>query len=645
MNNAFRNSFYLPALFLLACSQAPDDRSVNQFSDPDLLKIADLQDRRLADSLYVYFGHENPDYRREAVEAFGSLQVAENIDRIGKLLVMDPDAGVRRAAAFAIGQIQHPGSERILLGAIVKEKTDSTAFEILQAYGKATGSWNLNPESFLSDSVRSSGLAWSIYRAGLRGKANAKANAVAMQLLEKQLPESARLGAAHYFARGAKDFSQAASSLVSAATGDPSAEVRMAAALALGKIPSDSVLVVLKNIIKTEKDTRVITGAVRALRSFPYDHVKHYLYEALMHKDVHVGIVASEIILETLPREQWIDVSSIINRIGHWRIAANLYEAALKAGRNKDLAREIQQRYMRASNPYERASLLGALKHYAPAFSFVARELDTADTAVVRSSAAASLSAMSNIKDLTTSDRVRFAQSYKAILTSQHDAAVLGTIAATLADSALQFRPILKDASFLHDVKKRLKLPEDNEALQSVEAAIAHFEGRTQAKVENEFNHPIDWALVKRIPQGHHITIKTTRGNIVVSLLVNEAPGSVANFVALAMKDYFDQRFFHRVVPNFVIQAGCKRGDGWGGEDYSIRSEFTPRLYRTGSVGMASAGKDTEGTQWFITHSPTPHLDGRYTIFAEVVDGMQVVDYIQVGDKITDVVVGDFKGQ
>lgn len=645
MNNAFRNSFYLPAIILLACCQAPDDRSVNQFSDPGLLKIADLQDRRLPDSLYVYFGHENADYRREAVEAFGSLQAAEKIDRIGKLLVMDADAGVRRAAAFAIGQIQHPDCERILLGAIVKEKTDSTAFEILQAYGKATSLWNLNAESFLSDSVRSSGLAWSIYRAGLRGKTNAKANAVAMQLLEKQLAESARLGAAHYFARGAKDFSQAAHSLVTAATSDPSAEVRMAAALALGKIPSDSMLVVLKNIIKTEKDTRVIAGAVRALRSFPYDHIKHYLYEALMHKDVNVGIVASEIILETLPGEQWIDVSSIINRIGHWRIAANVYEAALKAGRNKDLAREIQQRYTRASDPYEKASLLGALKHYAPAFSFVENELENADTAVVRSSAAATLTAMSNIKDLTSSERSRFAQSFKEIMVTQQDPAVLGTVAATLADSALQFRSILKDPSFLHDAKKLLQLPEDNEALQSVEAAIAHFEGRKPRNVENEFNHPIDWELVKQIPEGHQVTIKTTRGNIVLRLLVNESPGSVANFVALAKKDYFDQKFFHRVVPNFVVQAGCKRGDGWGSEDYSIRSEFTPRLYRTGSVGMASAGKDTEGTQWFITHSPTPHLDGRYSIFAEVMDGMQVVDYIQVGDKITDVVVGDFKGQ
>jgi len=99
------------------------------------------------------------------------------------------------------------------------------------------------------------------------------------------------------------------------------------------------------------------------------------------------------------------------------------------------------------------------------------------------------------------------------------------------------------------------------------------------------------------------------------------------------------------VVPNFVIQGGCNRGDGWGSEDYSIRSEFSQRRYTTGSVGMASAGKDTEGTQWFITYSPTPHLDGRYTIFAEVVQGLAVLDYIQVGDKVTDVVIENFTAQ
>jgi cyclophilin family peptidyl-prolyl cis-trans isomerase len=91
------------------------------------------------------------------------------------------------------------------------------------------------------------------------------------------------------------------------------------------------------------------------------------------------------------------------------------------------------------------------------------------------------------------------------------------------------------------------------------------------------------------------------------------------------------------MVPNFVIQTGCNRGDGFGSEAYSIRSEFPLSRYEEGSVGMASAGKDTEGTQWFITHSPTPHLDGRYSLFAKVVSGLEVVHKIEVGDQIVSV--------
>jgi cyclophilin family peptidyl-prolyl cis-trans isomerase len=231
----------------------------------------------------------------------------------------------------------------------------------------------------------------------------------------------------------------------------------------------------------------------------------------------------------------------------------------------------------------------------------------------------------------------QFAAIYqKAIQTG--DAAVIGTVAGALTDSTLGYKAIIKDYTFLYDARKKLSLPKDNEALQPLEAAIAYFEGKKNSPpVKNEFNHPIDWNLVKTIAKNQKVKIGTTKGDIVIRLLVEEAPGSVANFVALLNKRYFNQKFFHRVVPNFVIQAGCNRGDGWGSEDYSIRSEFSMERYKTGSVGMASAGKDTEGTQWFITHSPTPHLDGRYTIFADVESGMDVVHTIEVGDQILSV--------
>jgi cyclophilin family peptidyl-prolyl cis-trans isomerase len=251
----------------------------------------------------------------------------------------------------------------------------------------------------------------------------------------------------------------------------------------------------------------------------------------------------------------------------------------------------------------------------------------------VRSTAAEALVSLNDQKDFPARLKPVFAAIYRDAINTG-DAAVIGIVAGVLADTTLGYKEVVKDFSFLRAARAKLSLPRDNEAIQPLEAALALFEGRKAPTVKNEFNHPIDWALVKTIARDQKVRIQTTKGDIVVKLLVEEAPGSVANFVSLLQQGYFNKKFFHRVVPNFVIQAGCNRGDGWGSEDYSIRSEFSGRRYTTGSVGFASAGKDTEGTQWFITHSPTPHLDGRYSIFAEVVSGMDVVHAVEVGDQI-----------
>ena len=128
-----------------------------------------------------------------------------------------------------------------------------------------------------------------------------------------------------------------------------------------------------------------------------------------------------------------------------------------------------------------------------------------------------------------------------------------------------------------------------------------------------------------------------------MELLPEAAPLTVDNFVQLAQRGYFRNIAFHRVVPNFVIQGGDPRGDGNGGPGYAIRCEINEELYDRAAVGMALSGKDTGGSQWFVTHAPQPHLDGGYTIFGRVVTGMDVVDRIVRGDVIQSIVIGQKK--
>ena len=133
--------------------------------------------------------------------------------------------------------------------------------------------------------------------------------------------------------------------------------------------------------------------------------------------------------------------------------------------------------------------------------------------------------------------------------------------------------------------------------------------------------------------------VTTSKGSFTMELLPNEAPLTVDNFVQLAKRGYFRGIVFHRVVPNFVIQAGDPRSDGNGGPGYAIRCEINELPYERGTVGMALSGKDTGGSQWFVTHAPQPHLDGGYTVFGRVIVGMNVVDAIVRGDVIRSIVI------
>jgi len=130
-------------------------------------------------------------------------------------------------------------------------------------------------------------------------------------------------------------------------------------------------------------------------------------------------------------------------------------------------------------------------------------------------------------------------------------------------------------------------------------------------------------------------TINTVRGPIRLELFGTDAPITVWNFLSLARSGYYRNTRLHRVVPNFVAQDGDPRDDGNGGPGYSIRDEMNRHRYERGAVGMALSGPDTGGSQYFITHSPQPHLDGHYTVFGRVIRGYDVLDKLVQGDLIT----------
>ncbi|NJM36894.1 MAG: peptidylprolyl isomerase [Akkermansiaceae bacterium] len=139
------------------------------------------------------------------------------------------------------------------------------------------------------------------------------------------------------------------------------------------------------------------------------------------------------------------------------------------------------------------------------------------------------------------------------------------------------------------------------------------------------------------------ITLHTTAGDINATMYASKAPMTCANFLNLAKRGYYNGISFHRVIANFMIQGGDPTGSGSGGPGYKFADEFHPDLKHTkaGVFSMANAGPRTNGSQFFITHNATPHLDGRHSVFGQVTEGQKVVDAIRQGDKINSITIHD----
>ncbi len=150
-------------------------------------------------------------------------------------------------------------------------------------------------------------------------------------------------------------------------------------------------------------------------------------------------------------------------------------------------------------------------------------------------------------------------------------------------------------------------------------------------------------ALQIDVAKTYLIAMETSKGTIELELYPEHAPITVNNFVFLTKEGYYDGVIFHRVIKNFVIQGGDPTGTGRGGPGYKFADETfgNPLKHKTGALSMANAGPNTNGSQFFITHSPQPHLDGKHTVFGSVVNGMDVVNTIEQGDKMIKVTASE----
>ncbi|MBK9256380.1 MAG: peptidylprolyl isomerase [Saprospiraceae bacterium] len=657
---------WLILLSIIAC--VPDTQTekteINiDFNDNKYISILSLQDKQLTDSLFDWFSSADPTYRYAAVNAFSSVKDTTASDTLLKML-NDPILEVRAAAAYALGQI---GDDRIVDKLVFSFKNKDTVnlnniyqTNILEAIGK-TGDINIlksmaSVKTYrVTDTMLILGQIKAIYRFALRGIVSEEGTSRAVDLLYMpDVPYKVKLIAAHYLAR-AKDIDLSLHKIrlgeIFNRTADP--YIRMALATALGKSKDPEFISLLKAGLTLEQDYRVKANLIRALSQFGYEDVKDKLLPYLKDKNIHLSVTAADFILKSGVKEDFELWQTFVSDTTPWQVktilsAAELKHTPLYFTKSKAIITDkIVKSIQVSKNQYEKAAYISALG-YDPFNYIILHEVLTKNATEPVSKVAAYESFGSILKDPNFFKAFGYgypkvkAQILEYLIEGikTGDPGVIAVVSKIFKTPGMQWREWIRDTEFLKEAARKLKLPKEVETYNELMASISYLEGTEFKKPKLEFNHPIDFALLRSLPDSSIAAIKTSKGLIRVYLYKRRAPGTVANFVSLINEKFYNGKIFHRVVPNFVIQTGCPRGDGYGSLDYSIRSEL-PQMYfdDEGYIGMASAGNHTEGTQWFITHSPAPHLDGNYTIFGKVVEGMDVVHSIQIGDKITEIIL------
>jgi cyclophilin family peptidyl-prolyl cis-trans isomerase len=656
------------------------------------------------DELMGLLKHQTPAVRRRAALAIGRIGDKRGTAPLIAALQKDEDAAARAMAAFALGEIEDAGAANALLEVVNSSKESLgeslvTQARAVEALGKIAGV-QANAEKLgraTLDAINQS-LVKRLPAVGGAVSSDQKLlssltitaltrirNPASVEPLAGQLKSTdaeIRAQAANALARLRQPIESAVPALI-ASLSDADADVRANAARALGAGKDAQAVEPLVKLLDDKSD-RVQVNAVRALAALNDRRAVEPLLalggKLLKPSDIFgaareitpalgelleivaaLGATKDERALPFLRRARRLGAAEVevaMARFGEKEFFADLKDA-LPATAENDWRRvtAFAQGLAEIGTPRAREAMLKLID---PSFldSLSAQALP----GILRAAAKLKVENLSPIlrQRLSHPDVIVRSTAASLLADSPEDknlAALIEALAQAKNDPANDAKLAILTAVSKHNKPEAPQAPKVLDAIKSAFSDQDHLVRRHAVDLlkqmgAGDFSERVglvqtghDKSFYKRVADrlNKKVTAKifTSKGEIVIELFPQDAPITVDSFITLADRDFFNDVAFHRVVPNFVIQGGDPRGDGEGGPGYQIRCEVNTRPYGRGAVGMALSGKDTGGSQFFITHSPQPHLDGGYTVFGQVTGGMEVVDRISRGDVIIGVEISE----
>ena len=645
-----------------------------------LAKVLRAEDRRVVDDdLRGLLSDESEAVRAKAVLALG--QIGEPSSRADLALAThDPAPRVRARAAFALGLL--PAIDTAALEPLAADASAEVRAAAIEALGRARQDASVPlVRAALDDAdpeVRAAAAlaAWKFSDpqplldgliSGL-GAADARVRAAAAYALARlgSAPVAPPSSGAPVGRLEASDVTRARAALA-ARVADTEPEVRMQIARGLAS-PRDVVEIAIVGTLSGDRDPRVRVNAVRSL-GYPGIPLKPYLDRAATDRDFTVARAALESIGKVGGGTAIEKINTVLpNLSGTWLLSA-AFEALTRLEPSK--VPEVVQGLLQNPDPVMRAAAgpmiagrkeTGALRAairmlgdpdarvQAVAVPIVADQDGPVAKLLEKFFAAPDPIVRAAVAEVV-GGRI---ESPRPVETKDELLGKLEEIARhSASDSLPDARLAVLDAAARAGRDERvrailaagLKDPEVVVRRRAAQRYQEVFGEDRSADIGPASDRPLtDYERILRWAQTTHTAVITMQrpstlpGSFTVTLDTDAAPLAAWNFAELAGKKFFDGVTLHRVVPNFVVQDGDPRGDGYGGPGYSIRDEFNPLPFTAGVLGMASDGKDTAGSQWFITLSAQPHLDGRYTSFGRVTQGLrEIVSQILAGDTVVSI--------
>jgi HEAT repeat protein/cyclophilin family peptidyl-prolyl cis-trans isomerase len=621
--------------------------------------------------------------RRRAALAVGRVGLAEGIQPLLPVLASDTEAEVRQMAAFALGLIGDARAKDALVAALSDQSplVQGSAAEALGLIGDASSAEPV--AAMVARIVQSGALAQApgddddarrdtasaaarlgifalvrlkaypqLATAVLDGSAQPRVSWWPVAYALQRLEDKRALPALLTLARDGNPYTRAFAVKGLGALKDPSATPVLLPLLtsgdrnvlvedirAMGKIGDPAAAAPLQKmlhdqsvdpIVKLEAATAM--GGIKVIAGTAPPGIVDDLLDLLTDPSPQLRAAALRA-LAALDAENFLLVLSGLDPDPNWSVRASM--ATLLSTLNRDVALPRLTAMLSDQDQRVIPSVLGALARLkAPDAAAVMIDRLKADDAVVRTAAATALGDLKAPEGAAPlAEAYTFGQRDPTYIARAAALSALAKYGAAVAMPPL--RTALGDKDWAVRVRAVTLIRElDPSAADAADAAIRP--APTTVAPDAYAN-----AILTNPNVSVQVYIDTDRGSIQVELAMLDAPLTVDTFVTLARKGFFNGLSIHRVVPDFVVQGGDPRGDGEGGPGFTIRDELNERPYLRGAVGMALDWRDTGGSQFFITHSPQPHLDAKYTVFGRVISGMDVVDKIQQWDVIRRVRIWD----